>query len=490
MNHEQHTAADPCSDVENARRFWTLAKDDMLFVTGIGWFAWSGVCWVLDQHEPLRIGQRIGSLVATEAQIKLTLYQSEDDKATRETILREIEKLNRHIKHSESKTAIEAAIKLAESIKPVQAAMLDTNPWLMNCANGTLDLKTGQLREPERSDYLTKSTPIEYNPDAKCIKWEKTLIEIFNGKAHIIRFLQRVFGYCLTGCIDEQVFFTFYGEGANGKDVILGRIRKLMGEYAGEVAPGLLIQSRNDQHPTGIYDLRGKRLGISSETGEGKPLDETLTKQLTGSERLKARGMRQDFIEFSNEVKIILMTNHLPEIKGDDYAMWRRIRLIPFNRIFKEDERDERLGRRLDETELPGILAWVIQGCMEWQRTGLAAPDEILQATAGYRSDQDVLREFLNWNVNLDVPNRQPQKLSGTDGKHGAWKMTKNPTTRNGLLHELNVKAALNATVCREQSTRESGLNQTKGMNDMTDMMDSGHFPVNSHRKRFHGTYR
>lgn len=443
MNHEQHTAADPCSDVENARRFWKLAGDNMLFVTGIGWFTWSEGCWVQDQHEPLRIGQRIGSLVATEAQVKLTLYQSEDDKATRETILREIDKLNRHIKHSESKTVIEAAIKLAESIRPVSAAMLDTNPWLMNCANGTLDLKTGQLREPERADYLTKTTPIKYCPDAKCPTWEKTLMEIFSGKLHIIKFLQRIFGYCLTGCIDEQVFFTFYGEGTNGKDVILGRIRKLMGEYAGEVAPGLLIQSRNEQHPTAIFDLRGKRLGVSSETGEGKPLDETLTKQLTGSERLKARGMRQDFIEFSNEVKIILMTNHLPEIKGDDYAMWRRIRLIPFNRIFKEDERDERLGRWLDETELPGVLAWAIQGCMEWQRTGLAPPDEVLQATAGYKSDQDVLREFFECECEFARTNQATSKAIWSRWKAWCIENDQNPNSQKWLAPKIQRKGCV-----------------------------------------------
>lgn len=391
----EECAADPCTDVENARRFWELAGDDLLFVTGVGWFCWNGVCWEQDQHKPMQVAQRIGSLVADEARCKLTEYQCQDDKTIREGIRREAEKLNGHIKRSESLTGITSAITLAESLKPVPPEALDTNPWLMNCANGTLDLKTGKLLEPDRLDFLTKSTPIAYDLDAECPEWEKTLIEIFEGKEHIVKFLQRVFGYCLTGCITEQVLFVFYGEGANGKDVILGRIRKVIGQYAGEVAPGLLIQSRNDQHPTAVYDLRGRRMGVSSETGEGKPLNETLIKQLTGSERLKARGMRQDFIEFINEIKLLLMTNHLPEIKGDDYAIWRRVRLIPFNRIFKEDERDERLGQRLDETELAGILRWCVEGCMEWQRIGLAPPDEVQRATAGYRSDQDVLREFL-----------------------------------------------------------------------------------------------
>jgi putative DNA primase/helicase len=437
------TAADGCSDVQNAYRFWKLAGDDMLFVTGIGWFSWNGICWEQDRHEPMRIGQRIGSEVAEEVRQRLDDYQSEADKTTRDTIHRDIEKLNRHIKHSESRIAIESAIKLAESFKPIRADCLDTNPWLMNCANGTLDLKTGQLRKPERSDYLTKSTAIEYNPDAKCPTWEKALLEIFEGKAHIIRFLQRVFGYCLTGCVHEQVFFVFFGEGANGKDVILGRIRKLMGEYAGEVAPGLLVESRNEQHPTGIYDLRGKRLGVSSETGEGKPLDETLTKQLTGSERLKARGMRQDFIEFSNETKIVLMTNHLPEIKGDDYAMWRRIRLIPFNRIFKENERDEQLGRRLDKTELPGILRWAIEGCMEWQLNGLAPPDEILQATAGYKSDQDVLREFFECECEFGHSKQATAKAIWSRWKAWCIDNDQNPNSQKWLAPRLQRKGCV-----------------------------------------------
>jgi len=451
---QQPHAADGCSDVQNALRFWKLAGDDMLFVTGIGWFRWNGVCWEQDKHESMRIGQRIGAEVAAEVKLRLDDYQAEGDKTTRDTIHRDIEKLNRHIRHSESRAAIESAIKLAESLKPITADVLDTNTWLMNCANGTLDMKTGQLREPERCDYLTKSTPIKYDPNAKCPNWERALMEIFNNKIHLIRFLQRVFGYCLAGCINEQVLFLFFGEGANGKDLVLGRIRKVMGEYAGEVAPGLLVQSRNEQHPTGIYDLRGKRLGISSETGEGRPLDETLTKQLTGSERLKARGMRQDFIEFTNEVKIILMTNHLPEIKGDDYAMWRRIRLIPFNRIFKEDERDEQLGQRLDGTELPGILSWAVQGCMEWQRIGLAPPDEVLNATAGYRSDQDVLREFFECECEFGRTKQVTAKAIWSRWKAWCTDNDQNPNSQKWLAPRIERKG------CTKRRSRTGAIYQ------------------------------
>ncbi len=153
--------------------------------------------------------------------------------------------------------------------------------------------------------------------------------------------------------------------------------------------------------------------------------------------------MRQDFIEFSNEVKIILMTNHLPEIKGDDYAMWRRIRLIQFNRIFKEDERDEQLGQRLDETELPGILRWCVEGCVEWQKIGLAPPDEVLQATAGYRSDQDVLQEFFQCECEFGQTKQATSKAIWSRWKDWCVDNDQNPNSQKWLAPRLQRKGCV-----------------------------------------------
>jgi putative DNA primase/helicase len=212
----------------------------------------------------------------------------------------------------------------------------------------------------------------------------------------LVRYMQRLFGYCLTGLTTEQVMFILNGSGANGKDTILGRVKKVMGDYAGLAAPSLLMASRGDRHPTETADLFGIRMAIASESNEHGKLNEVLVKQLTGSEKLKARRMRQDFFEFPALFKLILMTNHRPVIEGSDYAIWRRIHLVPFNAVFKKGvNRDDTLPARLDQ-ELPGILRWCVEGCLEWQRIGLQPPEVVKHATAQYKADQDVLSQFFD----------------------------------------------------------------------------------------------
>ena len=264
---------------------------------------------------------------------------------------------------------------------------------LLNCSNGTLDLKTGELRKSRRSDLCTKSTGVAYNPNASYELWDKTLLDIFCNDSELLSYVQRFLGYCLTGLITEQVMVIFNGSGANGKDTLLGRVMKAVGDYAGWAAPNLLMETRND-HPTEVADLRGKRVIVASESSDQGKLHETKVKTLTGSEIQKARMMRQDFFEFPTQFKLILMTNHRPVIGGDDYAIWRRMHLVPFNQTYKKGEnRDDGLPARLDQ-ELPGILRWCVEGCIEWQRVGLQPPKAVTEATAQYRTEQDILAQF------------------------------------------------------------------------------------------------
>jgi putative DNA primase/helicase len=222
-------------------------------------------------------------------------------------------------------------------------------------------------------------------------------LDICCGDTDLMGYLQRVLGYCLTGDISEQTLFVFCGTGANGKDTVLGRAIKAMGDYSGLAAPTLLIESKHDRHPTEIADLMGTRMCIASETGVQGKLHETLVKQFTGSEELKGRHMRQDFFTFKNQSKIILMTNHKPAVVGTDYAIWRRLQLIPFNqRYVKGKNRDDSLWAKLDQRELPGILAWCVRGCLAWQRIGLQPPEVVQRATQEYRQDQDILGDFFD----------------------------------------------------------------------------------------------
>jgi putative DNA primase/helicase len=299
---------------------------------------------------------------------------------------------------SESAGKTHAMIDLARSEPgvPILPEQMDTNHWLLNCMNGTLDLRTGQLREHRREDLITKLCPIEYHPKAIAPLWEAFLQTIFAGKAELIGYVQRLLGHCLTGDVSEQILSIFWGTGANGKSTLLNIILAMLGpDYAIKAAADLLMTKRGETHPTERADLFGKRFVVCIETEENRRLAESLVKDLTGGDRQRARRMREDFWEFDPTHKVILCTNHKPVIRGTDHAMWRRIHLVPFTVTIAKEKQDKKLVDKLKQ-ELPGILAWCVQGCLEWQRNGLGMPEEVMAATTEYRNDQDVLGAFLS----------------------------------------------------------------------------------------------
>lgn len=297
---------------------------------------------------------------------------------------------------SEAGPRLQAMISLAESELgiPVLPDELDRDAWLLNVKNGTLDLRTGELRPPRREDMLTRLAPAAYDPAAVCPRWEAFLDRIMAGNDRLIGFLQRAVGYSLTASTREQVFFLLHGTGANGKSVFLTTLQAALGDYAGQTAPGLLLEKKGERHPTEVADLLGKRLVVATETDSGQRLAEGLVKQVSGGDPVKARRMREDFWQFNPTHKLWLATNHKPRVRGTDYAIWRRIRLIPFNVTIPPEEQDRTLPEKLRE-ELSGILRWAVEGCLAWQRQGLDVPDEVAAATEAYRAEQDVLAGFL-----------------------------------------------------------------------------------------------
>jgi putative DNA primase/helicase len=193
----------------------------------------------------------------------------------------------------------------------------------------------------------------------------------------------------------EQELPIFHGCGANGKSTLLDAVQNIMGEdFSGPAAPDLLLAKKGQQHPTERKHLKGMRLVTCVENDEGMRLSESLVKQLTGDAKLTARGMRENFTSFVATHKLILATNHVPEVRGTDYAIWRRLRLIPFGIVIDDARKDKRLGAKL-AAEAEGILRWMVDGCAEWQRYGLGEPPAVLDATEGYRANQDVLAEFI-----------------------------------------------------------------------------------------------
>ena len=302
--------------------------------------------------------------------------------------------LIKHAQRSESAQRIDAMVRLARAKMTIRADRLDADPWLFNVSNGTLDLRTQELRPHSPADRLTKLAPVAYDPHATAPSWTGFLERILPS-AEIREFVQRAIGYALTGDVGEQVLFFFHGSGANGKSTMLTALQAVLGDYAMPGAPDLLLAKHGESHPAEVADLQGARLVVCQEIESGRSLAEARVKQLTGGDVIKARFMRQDFFAFKPTHKIIIGANHKPRVRGQDHAIWRRLRLVPFNVTIPPEERDRRLVEKL-ATEAPGILRWAVEGCAKWQRDGLGAPAEVTQATDEYQEDQDHLGPWLD----------------------------------------------------------------------------------------------
>lgn len=343
------------------------------------WLVWDGTRWAADAS-----GRVHGMAKETVRGIYKEAASAGDDQSRRA--------ISKHATSSESETRVKAMAELAKPDLPISQEDLDADSYLLNVVNGTLDLRTGELRSHQREDLVTKRAPVEYDPSATAPTWAAFLERILPDQ-EVRRFVQLATGYSLSGDVSEQVLLIPYGVGANGKSTLLNILLEMLGDYGKQAAPDLLI-AKKGSHPTELADLFGARMVASIEVEDGRRLAESLVKQLTGGDKIRARRMRQDFWEFWPTHKSWMAVNHKPEIRGTDNAIWRRIRLIPFTEVIPKDEQDRGLMEKL-RSELPGILAWAVRGCLDWQREGLEAPDQVRQATGQYRSEMDVLRNFL-----------------------------------------------------------------------------------------------
>jgi putative DNA primase/helicase len=247
--------------------------------------------------------------------------------------------------------------------------------------------------------------PTNFNPDAPSYHFDRFLEGVFDGHGPTIDFLQRLFGYCLTGDVREQILPVFHGVGSNGKSTLLTAIGDTLGtDFSAAAPPSLLIEKKTDSHPTELASLFGRRLVIAQETNAGARLAEDTIKKLTGTDIISARRMREDFWDFAPTHKVVLVTNHRPRVVGTDHAIWRRLVLVPFARKFWNPDnsetgpddlkQDKTLAAKL-AAERDGILAWMVRGCLDWQRGGLRIPDSVRAATAEYRTEQDTLGRFV-----------------------------------------------------------------------------------------------
>ena len=385
------------TDTMNANRLVDRHGADIRYVSerrAHGWMVWDGSRWATDtsgniielaKDTAAGIFDEVGALVQGNLQLAHTEPRS----------------LAQWAVESLDSGRLNSMARLAQSDPKVVVSVLDldTDPYLLNCTNGTVDLRTGELREPRREDLLTKSTGIEYDPNAKCPHWEEFISWAMQGNKELIEFMQLALGMSLTGDTTERLVFFLHGGGKNGKSVTLKVIRGILGDYALRVQ-SKLFEATKFKNGAGsaspeIAELKGKRFICTSEIEDGTKLATALLKDMTGDENMSGRFLYENLVEFKAEFKPWIAANHKPEVPAEDQAVWDRMRLIPFDARVTEDQVDRLLGEKLLD-EAPGILAWAVRGCLQWQKSGMTTPAKVMEATAGYRAEMDYFADYLD----------------------------------------------------------------------------------------------
>lgn len=314
------------------------------------------------------------------------------------------EEIAKHARVSQKLERLSAMIRLAQSIPAiiVRGKDLDSNPMLLAVRNGVVDLTTGTLRDPNPDDYITRQAPVTFDPEAACPTFLAFLQAIFDGDKDLVDYMQRVLGYCLTGDTSEQCMFFFYGFGANGKSTLLNVIKEMLGpDYCKQTPSDTLMAGAAGAVRNDIARLDGVRVVLSNEVEEGSRLSETTIKQLTGNDPVAARFLYKEYFEYTPRFKIIMAGNHQPVVRGDDTGIWRRLQTVPFDVTIPQAQRDPALPDKL-RAELPGILNFAVQGCLGWRSSRLSPPRAIQEALEEYRSDMDILGQWIDENCTAD----------------------------------------------------------------------------------------
>jgi len=374
------------SDVGNAARFRDRFLGKVRWSPSLGWLVWNGINWEVDETLMVyRLAIEVTELIEAEA---LSLS---DPKAS--------ERLQKFAIATRSSSRLEAMLNVARAMEGIHVRPmdLDFDPYLLNCLNGVLDLRTGKLLPHDPEMLLSQVTGTSFNPEAECPEFEKFLAEILPD-LDTRRYLIRCLGYGLTGSTDEQVMFLLYGSGANGKSTLVNVMFQILGSYADKLSTSALLINRFDQSASATPELAklvGKRFVAASEIEEGQRLSEVRVKELTGGEPITARRLYREEFTFRPKFKLFFSANHKPIVHGQETAIWRRIRLLPFTVSIPPHQQDKRLAEKL-VAESDGILAKLVKGASEWLALGsLDEPDEVINASEEYRNEMDIVGKFI-----------------------------------------------------------------------------------------------
>lgn len=444
------------TDLANARKFLLQHGNDLKYCSEWGkWLSWTGNRWAImsDDKDPL-------NRAATTVQIMLRDARAVSDSSSVKWAV-----------ESHSASRIKAMVSLASTSHrvSVNSSDFDNNQWIINVQNGVIDLRSGELREHTRDLLSTKIAGTSFHPDAICPNWMKFLEFAMNGDWSMVNMLQRIIGYSLTGDISEQVLFFFYGSGRNGKSTFLSVLSSMLGDYCQPAPRGLLESDHNNDHDTRIASLYRARLVLGSEVEAGKHLAEAMIKDLTGGERIAARRMREDYWYFDPTHKIIISGNHKPRVTGTDFGFWRRMKLIPWTRVVKDDEVDPELKDKLMK-ELPGILNWAVQGCWQWKNDGMGLRTDLVEkATKEYQNEQNELarmpenfKEFCQSNLEFNLSYRLP-KQSLWEAYEQWSNLNKKPIVDHKILYKyLREEKHITDTMIRDGDDVVRGWNGVK----------------------------
>lgn len=381
-----------------AYRLANEAKDELMHVRGLGWFYWTGTHWAEDE-----IGRSTQLVIRV---LRKALAESVGDKELRQDVTK-----------CESASAINGILSIASTMPSFarRTVDLDSDPFLLNAPNGTWDFRARALRPHDPEDRITKITGASIVPEPDAAAWDDFLGQVLPDES-VREFLRRALGQGLLGLVLEHAFLILTGLGGNGKGVFYGVLTKALGSYGTVIDPALLLMTESGK--TGgpeLLQLMGARTVVGSETGESRKLDEATMKRLTGGDRLSARNLYKPPVTWEPSHQLVYVTNHLPTVKGNDPAIWRRVRVVPFDIVVPEEKRDPELGAKL-EASMEAVLAWVIQGYYDYREIGMSEPASVLAATDEYQKSSDAVRRFVE-----EECLTSPAATATTRILHGAW---------------------------------------------------------------------
>jgi putative DNA primase/helicase len=381
-------------------------RERVLFVPEWGWLVWDGRRWERDI---------VGDQMIKLARDTLPKYYAEC--AARAATPQEKAEAYRSAARACSTRYIANALEQLKGLLRAKRSEFDTDPFLLNCPNCVVDLRTGDMLPHAPELRLTKLCPTNYNPKARSELWERFLEDVFLGDRELIAYMQRALGYSITADTREQKLFICWGKGKNGKTTTFETIRDVVGEDYAQTIPTrtILYDPRSHDAETAKVALYGLRLALFSETAEGGRLNEALVKLLSGGDTISARFLYRHPFNFKPVAKLWLFTNHKPVIRDDSYAMWRRVVLVPFRAVFTNDTDVDPAVRRTPDPHIrekllqsphrEAILAWLVEGAIAWYRYGLQEPDIVRAAVEEYRRESDPVREWLEAETVRNDPN-------------------------------------------------------------------------------------